>query len=190
MADMAPDDRKVLTAALSTRRLVLRLPVPGDVAGLVAIGNDLAIARNLANLPFPFTPKQAQALVDRTGSQARAGRGRYFVLEERVSGRLVGYAGLSLKQAPVGELTYWIGREFSGRGFATEAAGGLIKTGFAHWGLERIIAWHGCDNPASRRVQEKLGMRFSGMMGLVFSLGRGQLVACRLMELSKEEACL
>ncbi len=170
-------------------RLRLRPPVAGDAQALARIGDDIRLARNLARLPHPFSLADAAALIARAQAAAQAGEARRFIIEELSSTTCVGFAGLSFQAARVGELSYWIGHDFHGRGYATEAATLLVEAGFVSWGVERIIAWHGCDNPASRRVQEKLGMRFCGLMGLVFSLGRGQLVACRLMELSKQQWC-
>jgi RimJ/RimL family protein N-acetyltransferase len=47
-----------------------------------------------------------------------------------------------------------------GQGYATEAAGALIKEGFQRLGLDRIVARYQPANIASGRIIEKIGMRF------------------------------
>ncbi len=49
-----------------------------------------------------------------------------------------------------------------GKGYATEVAGGLISYGFSSCGLERIEATVDPENRVSRRVLEKIGMRYDG----------------------------
>jgi RimJ/RimL family protein N-acetyltransferase len=49
--------------------------------------------------------------------------------------------------------------ERAGRGFATEAAGELLRICFADLGVRRVVAECFAANTGSRRVMEKLGMR-------------------------------
>jgi PPOX class probable F420-dependent enzyme len=65
-------------------------------------------------------------------------------------------------KGPEVELAYRFGREFWGRGYATEAAGACLRYGFEQLGLERIIAVTGEDHVASRRVMEKNGLTLVG----------------------------
>lgn len=58
------------------------------------------------------------------------------------------------------ELGYWIGEEYWGRGFATEAAEPLIKIAFEIYGVKQLYASYRIDNPASGRVLEKLGFKY------------------------------
>ena len=62
--------------------------------------------------------------------------------------------------------TYEIGwilhKKFWGKGFMTEAAQAVIKYGFEHLNLHRIIATCQPENIASKRICEKLGMRLEG----------------------------
>lgn len=47
-----------------------------------------------------------------------------------------------------------------GHGYATEAAQALVKEGFQRLELDRIVARYQPANIASRRIMEKIGMRF------------------------------
>ena len=52
---------------------------------------------------------------------------------------------------------YWLGKPFWGQGFATEAAEAVIRHAFEADGFDYLIAGHFSDNPASKRIIEKLG---------------------------------
>jgi RimJ/RimL family protein N-acetyltransferase len=90
-----------------------------------------------------------------------------WALEEKESGVFVGFAGLAYqKDWPEGEhkteVGWRLGREFWGRGLATEAARAGVAYGFGTLGLERIISIIQPDNMASRRVAEKAGLTLRG----------------------------
>ena len=57
------------------------------------------------------------------------------------------------------ELGWVIDPAHAGRGYATEAAGALLRICFEDLGLRRVIAQCFADNAASWRLMEKLGMR-------------------------------
>jgi len=50
---------------------------------------------------------------------------------------------------------------FGGKGYATEAAKAALRHGFETLKLDRIIALAKPENVASRRVIEKIGMRYT-----------------------------
>lgn len=60
-----------------------------------------------------------------------------------------------------GEIGYALGRPFWGRGFASEACQAMIYYLFSACGFEAITACHDIRNPASGRVMEKCGLRYS-----------------------------
>jgi RimJ/RimL family protein N-acetyltransferase len=60
-------------------------------------------------------------------------------------------------------LGYAIGREWWGRGFATEAARGAMVWAVETFDLLRIWAATDVRNVRSRRVLEKLGMQLEGL---------------------------
>lgn len=69
------------------------------------------------------------------------------------------------------EITYWIGREWWGRGIATEAVRQILA-------LDPIRPMHGraaADNPASRRVMEKCGFIQTGT-DRGYANARGQII--------------
>ena len=62
-------------------------------------------------------------------------------------------------QARDGQLTYWIGRPFRGRGYATLAGRLVLRAALHQLRLRRIDSCAHADNAASIRVLQKLGFR-------------------------------
>jgi ribosomal-protein-alanine N-acetyltransferase len=62
------------------------------------------------------------------------------------------------------ELGYWIGKDFWGHGYATEAARAIVQYALDDMTLERVYAKHFARNPQSGRVLEKIGMQREGVM--------------------------
>ena len=59
---------------------------------------------------------------------------------------------------------FWIGVQSWGKGYATEAAGRVIRYAFEELRLNRVYAHHMLRNPASGRVLEKVGMKREGLL--------------------------
>ena len=77
------------------------------------------------------------------------------------TGEIIGGAGLQpLEDTGEIEVGYSIIKRYWGLGIGTEAARGWLEYGFNTVGLERIVAVAVVENAASRRIMEKLGMKF------------------------------
>lgn len=55
------------------------------------------------------------------------------------------------------ELSYWIAKPYTGKGFATEAAQAALDFGFKHLSLHKIIIAHSTENIDSQKICNKLG---------------------------------
>lgn len=155
---LLPEEQPTLT----TQRLVLRPFTRADVATVVALVGDRAVAENTLSIPHPYTEVDAEAWISQQQADWAANKALNFAITQP-DGTLCGSVGLSLYPAyNMAELGYWIGRPYWSQGYATEAAAALIDFGFSTLGLNRINAVHFGDNPASGRVMEKLGMTKEG----------------------------
>ncbi len=77
------------------------------------------------------------------------------------SGEMIGSAGLQpLDGTDEIEVGYSMIKEFWGKGIGTEAAKAWLDHGFRNAGLDRIVAVAHTGNLASRRIMEKLGMKY------------------------------
>jgi RimJ/RimL family protein N-acetyltransferase len=110
---------------------------------------------------------------------ARAPLGRDFVYAVDLPGEgLIGVIGAHRRSEDGFEMGYWFGRPYWGQGFATEAATAFVTEAGK---LGDLQAGHFVDNPASGRVLTKVGFAYTGETKPMFSLGRGESVACKRM---------
>lgn len=115
-------------------------------------------------IPHPYPAGQALTWIASHEPGFASGEGAIFAVVRRSDRALVGAAGLDIViEHRRAELGYWIGVPYWGEGFATEAAGALVRYGFEDRGLNRIHAAHYVDNPQSGRVLQKLGFRREGL---------------------------
>lgn len=162
-----------------TERLLLRPAWPEDAEALFGGIADEGVVRNLARAPWPYSMQHARDYVMREQCPRLPS---FLVTLPGVNGsQIIGAAGLGDHEDGV-ELGYWIARPYWGRGFATEAARGVIEVArlLAH---DSIGAGHFLDNPASGRVLRKLGFRPTGKVARRHSCGRGEAADCALYRL-------
>lgn len=63
-----------------------------------------------------------------------------------------------------GEVAYWIGEPYWGRGYATEAAKAILQFAFEEKKLHKVFARYFSTNIASGRVMKKIGMEQEGIL--------------------------
>ena len=163
-----------------TPRLLLRPGFPEDAPALAAAIADQAIARNLANVPWPYSMRDAEAFL---ASPRDPVLPSLLIFERGLAApQLIGACGLGRRPSGAVEMGYWIARPYWGRGFATEACSALIDIARA-LDLVSLEGSHFVDNPASARVLEKLGFEPLGIIAPRLSCARGAEVPSRLMRL-------
>lgn len=163
-----------------TARLLLRPGFPEDAPALAAAIADEAIARNLANVPWPYSMRDAEAFLAKPRDPILPS----MLIFERGTGapQLVGACGLGRRPSGSVEMGYWIARSYWGRGYATEACAALIEIA-RMLGLPTLEGSHFLDNPGSARVLEKLGFEPLCIVAPRMSCARGEEVPARLMRL-------
>lgn len=150
-----------------TARLFLRPAWPEDWEAVLGGIAEEGIVRNLARAPWPYGPEEARTFAAMPQNPCRP----HFLVVHADSGQVVGSAGLGDHHGEA-ELGYWLARPFWGRGFATEAAAGVIEIARL-LGHQRVHAGHFVDNPASGRVLRKLGFVPTGLTRPRMSCARG-----------------
>lgn len=166
MIDPAPSqgtlDMTYDSPVLLTERLVLRPPHLDDVDELAAIANNRQIAEMTSRIPFPYTKRDAEAFVRSCMDGEHDGYMYAATLAE--TGRLIGICGLEKRLRSGGfEIGFWLGDQWWGNGYATEAAGALVDQAFRATTAERIHALCRTVNDASRNVIRKCGFSYVGL---------------------------
>lgn len=145
---------------LTTKDLVLRAPTLEDVPEIVALANNRKISSMLESLPYPYYDRHAEEFIANV-SKPDAGE-CVFAITEAETGAMMGMCGLHLvkRRFQLPHMGYWLGEEFWGKGYATQAARALVDL-FFKAGSEDVLLISVLEtNTASRRVIEKCGGRF------------------------------
>lgn len=157
---------------IETERFVLRCPRPGDGAKL-----NRAVRESLDELK-PWMPwAQAEPSLEESETYCRRMQGAFRLREdlpmfifERLStgeeGEFVGATGLhrinwTLRGFEIG---YWRRRGFAGRGVISESVKGLSRMAFDVLKARRVEIRTDERNRRSRRVAERAGFTFEGLL--------------------------
>jgi RimJ/RimL family protein N-acetyltransferase len=153
-----PTFHEASLGVLETERLTLRRPTLADVKAIARLANDRRIAENTRRLPHPYLQDHA---VDFVRTTANERRDTAFLIENNYTP--IGMTGIEWSNPAAPELGYWLGIEYWGQGFGTEAARAVIDYFFDAFDLDNLYAGARVSNPASRNVLEKCGFQWSGV---------------------------
>lgn len=130
-----------------------------DADSLTHHANNRKISARLRDrFPHPYTKDDAQRFLSAVAR--RSHDATEFVLAIEVDGNAVGGIGVILGtdiERVSGELGYWLGEEYWGRGIVTAAIRQFAPWAMQRFNLTRLHADSFHDNPASARVLEKAG---------------------------------
>jgi len=144
---------------LETERLILRAPRLGDAKTVAALANDRRIAENTARIPHPY--KRADAEDWLASANARADEETFLIT--LADGTIIGACGFDVREDGVPDVGYWLGAEYWGKGYATEAVRALIDRAFGDLEYDALHSGARVTNPASRHVLEKCGFQWTGV---------------------------
>jgi RimJ/RimL family protein N-acetyltransferase len=111
-------------------------------------------------------------LLDRAASDAMIDRLQALIfdrgwglwaVELKADKQFIGFVGLHIPKAdlpcsPCVEIGWRLACEYWGKGYATEAARGVLRVGFDRLNLTEIVSFTATINRRSRAVMERLGM--------------------------------
>jgi ribosomal-protein-alanine N-acetyltransferase len=166
----------VFIPRIETERLLLRGPLPGDVAVWATYYDDPEFRRYLPkrNLTSVQQGERVFANIVASWEQRPANSIAWTVARKR-DGQPVGWsmAGPAVGTGDV-ELGYAVGKPYWGQGLATEAVRAVVRYGFENQAWDRIAAAIIPGNMASRRVLEHLGFTYEDEVNYYELAGRGK----------------
>lgn len=149
---------------LETERLILRPYTIKDVPYAQKLGNDKAVAETTF-IPYPYTLDNVESWIENHSSLIKNGDAYPLAVILKSNKQLIGTMTIRIdKTHNKGELAYWIGRDFWGKGFATESSKKMLEFGFNELNLNRIWAPVMSKNKASGKVMEKIGLKYEGTL--------------------------
>ncbi len=142
---------------IETERLILRRFTPEDLDELAALRADPEVMRYIGEQPRAKVEQRLNYYISLYESR---GLGMWAVIDKG-TGALIGWCGLIfLDGTGEVEVGYGAAKRYWGQGLMSEAARASLRYGFERAGLRRIVAVAMPENLASRRIMEKLGMRY------------------------------
>ena len=133
-----------------------------DAPRVQLLAGEREVAAMTALIPHPYPDGAAEAWIAGQAPEQAAGRQYTYAVTSSDDGTLVGAIGLLPVATEHGNLGFWIGRPYWGRGYATAAARAVIALAFGLLDIDALTAAHLTRNPASGRVMEKCGMSLLG----------------------------
>ena len=152
---------------LETKRLILKQPTLSDFDDLLQLRTDPKVMQYIGTGDIQ-TENQVKEFIENSKHYFDDyGLGFYSVFEKETND-FIGQAGLfhlgfNFNQPDI-ELAYRLHIKHWKKGYATELATALIEYGFNKLSLPKIVAMVHPKNDRSRRVMEKAGMLYHGMI--------------------------
>lgn len=132
-----------------------------DVYSLQRHMNDKRVARDVTNIPYPYTLSHAHHWIGNLSDVVTSKSQRVdFAID--IDGEVVGSVAFINVEGHKAQVSMWVNPNYWGKGLAPEALKLLVDFGFKKLGLERIYAYHYTENPRSGRVLEKAGFIYEG----------------------------
>ncbi len=146
-----------------TQRLYFRRFTYKDTGRLAYLFNDLDVTKYFSSLPFPYKESHAKEWISHQNENFKKDLVYDFAIVDKSDDRIIG--SISMFNIPKHKKTsigYMIGKDYWGKGYATEALKAVIEYAFSEKGYHKVSAQHIEDNAASGRVMQKAGMIFEG----------------------------
>ena len=142
-------------------RLRLRRSTPADAATTFEMARDPEVMRYM-EWPAPQRLADTQDFFDGCAARWHSGVEYHWMIELK-TGAAVGCIGCRIK-GHAADFGYFLARTQWGQGYATEAAGLLVKWLQRQGSIVRIGATTDADNSASAAVLQKVGLQREGLM--------------------------
>lgn len=172
---------------LTTDRLTLRWPRIADGATIETLAGRKSVADMTALIPHPYPEGAAGQFIFASRLANARGEGLTLAITGKKRPRdLVGVVALQAadlarqRDCDHPFIGFWLGVDYWGRGYATEAVSAMIDLGFQETGARVFGAEALTHNVASLRVLQKLGFEAAGSGLVPFPARGGMLPVVRM----------
>jgi len=155
---------------IETKRLTLRPHRLTDAPAIAESLADFKVARMLMRVPTPFHRQDALDWLNR-----QAARPDWALAITSGDDVHIGCIGIELLRGEW-HVGYWLNRFYWGRGIMSEGVYAAVERFFRRMPEATLHSGVFADNPASLKVQEKLGFKITGCSE-VFARARNAMVA-------------
>lgn len=150
----------MIPSILKTKRLILRPFQLTDAPDLQQLIGNYEVSKTLLIVPYPYVDGEAERFINSTLEETNRDTEMHWAIT--LDKNLIGGSGLKMKsEEKTITVGYWLGKDFWGKGYMTEALREIINFAFQSTPAERVEACHFASNPASGKVMLKAGMKFT-----------------------------
>jgi RimJ/RimL family protein N-acetyltransferase len=157
---------------IETKRLRLRPHRLSDAAPIAESLGDFRVARMLARVPAPYHQQDALDWLNRQAANVLPDWTFAVTSGDDVH---IGCVGIELRHGEW-HVGYWLNRFYWGKGLASEAVYAAVDRFLRRMPEAVLHSGVFADNPASLKVQEKLGFKITGC-GHIYAFARNAMVA-------------
>ena len=151
---------KTFPVTLESERLILRKPAMKDAVEMTGILNNREVLKYMYRMEYPYRMEQAEEKIE---SILEMENGFGLGITLRDSRTLIGYVGLQglhkIDDYTSAGLEYWLGKDYWGKGYASEAVSRVIDHGFKKMKMEIVYAHVFSPNEPSKNLLLKLGFK-------------------------------
>jgi ribosomal-protein-alanine N-acetyltransferase len=124
--------------------------------------NNKEVARDVSNIPFPYTLLHAESWV-RTVEDCVTPLSKRIDFVIDVNGEVAGSVAFINIDKHKAQVSSWVSPVYWRQGLAVGALKKLVQFGFEVLGLVRIYAYHYSENQKTAGLLEKVGFKFEGV---------------------------
>ncbi len=149
-----------------TERLLIREYKKNDIDGFLHVIRQPEIYATTYGIPRNYSRFRGEWWLKTIKENMNRNISYEFAAFLRNTNRYIGNVGLiniSFEHNRA-DISYYIDKDYMNMGYATEAAAEMLRYGFEKYGFNKIQGICMSCNPASRRVMEKIGMKFEGTL--------------------------
>lgn len=173
---------------LETDRLLLNSFKEEDAELVAKLAGDKRVVEMTASIPYPYETHMAVSWISSHLKQIEENSNYIFAIRLKETGELVGCISIGLNDRhDRGYLGYWIGYNYWGKGYCTEALKEVVKFGFEEKNVNKIWAEHKTFNVASGKVMEKAGMVHEGIMRNHYKQDNGNFLDMSVKSILRNE---
>lgn len=150
---------------LEGERILLRPLKMSDAKDIYFNIQDKKIAQNTLRIPWPYRLKDAKNFIKESQRSLKKRKNFVFGIELKDKKEVVGVISLDNVdfEHRHGEIGYWLGKKYRGKGLMVEAGKLVLNFAFKKLKLHRVDAGVFSDNLASQKVLKKLGFKKEGV---------------------------
>jgi len=170
---------------VEAERVRLRCPEPDDAAALARLVTP-AVSQWLLSWPDTIGVAEVGERILKARAAVSGGGALFFVIELKSEPIPIGWISVIRwnDHSRVGAVGYWMGEQYHGHGYMTEAAGAAFGVAFTHLDLDVIEAGANPRNDASFAVMRRLGMTRTSER-VMWASSRGRNERCIFYELTR-----